>query len=175
MAQKLLIAVLILMLGLVGCSKSDDTKPGNNSNGGLNNNPNEAKGTDSKPKNENCNPISILADGTTGGCRIRLVTPSFCELVDVSSGKNYEIAWTTDGTTCETPWKIILAGNPASEKNSYETTISTNGGTITQKGGVIRINASAFEGLTSDNGHYHWVVKNFYGSHPASVNFVVKK
>lgn len=122
-----------------------------------------------------CAPVSVLPDNLSGGCRIRLVSPSFCDVVDVSAGKTYEIAWTTDGTVCETPWKIAVAGNPATEANSYEQQISTNGGTITQRGGVIRIDASAFNGLTSDNGTFHWVVKSHWGSHPGSRNFRVTR
>lgn len=124
---------------------------------------------------QGCTPETVLADNTTGGCRIRLVTPNTCAEVNLSDDKTYEFAWTTDGTTCETPWKVTLAGNPPTEDNQITYTVSTDGNMITQKGAVIPVGKAAFEGLRSDNGTYHWVVKSFYDSYPASKNFKVIK
>lgn len=134
--------------------------------GGGGNNPSE------------CRPQSIVADATAGGCTIRMVSPNFCDVVDVSRGQTYEVAWTTDGSTCETPWDVYLAGNPFNAEtgaNIIAYNVATNGDNITQKGAVIQIDASTFDGLTSDDGTYHWLVASFYGSHPASINFKVKK
>lgn len=119
--------------------------------------------------------MQAVPDETSGGCNIRLVTPAACAEVDLTNGKSYEVAWTTDGTGCETPWTIFILGNPPSETNGGSRELPTNGGTITQKGGIVNLIASDLDGITSDNGLYHWTIKSFYGSHPASVAFRVKK
>lgn len=119
---------------------------------------------------------SIVPDGSTAGCYIRLVSPQPCEEIDLSNGKSYEFAWTTDGSGCETPWTVIGAGNPASDANSVSVQLSENVEQgISKTGGVIRVTAADLASLKSDNGLYHWVVKSYYGSHPASVAFTVKQ
>lgn len=112
----------------------------------------------------------------SGGCSPRIVTPSTCADVDLTAGKVYEVAWTTDGSGCETPWTACLAGNPVSDANSACVKLSENvNAGITRTGGIANISASDFDGLTSDNGVYHLLVASFYGSHLGSVAFRVKK
>jgi hypothetical protein len=130
---------------------------------------------DAGSSNADCN-VSVVAAVPGQGCSIRMVTPNRCEQVDLSNGKSYEFAWTTDGTWCETPFKLYLAGNPVSEANSKVFSYSTNykNGMITHNGGLDALTAADFEGLTSDNGLYHWMLAGFHGSHPESQAFYVK-
>lgn len=124
---------------------------------------------------QNCNQVALAAE-VSGGCAIRLVTPGQCEEIDLRGGQSYEFAWTTDGTNCETPYTIIVAGNPPSEMNAKSWQLSTNVEQgITRNGGIINATANDLSGLTSDSGIYHWVVKGYYGSHPDSRTFRVKK
>ena len=127
-----------------------------------------------------CN-IVLVNDATTGGCHIRLVEPAACEEIDLSNGKEYTFGWTTDGTYCETPWTFYIAGNPANVmtgENIYWKDFSTDVSLgITHYGGLVRLSAASLDslGLTSDNGVYHWLVTGWYGSHPASRTFRVKR
>lgn len=119
---------------------------------------------------------SLVPDNTTGGCNIRLVTPAACETIDLSNGQVYEFAWTTDGTNCETPWTLQIAGDPLSEQNLVSGDFSTdvNAG-ITSMGGIVYISAQDVSILTSTSGLYHWTVSGFYGSYPASNAFYIKR
>ncbi len=125
--------------------------------------------------------VTLVQDNTTGGCHVRLQEPAACEEIDLSNGKEYLLGWTTDGTYCETPWTLYLAGNPANlatGNNIYSQQFSTDVSVgITHYGGLVRISAKTLTnlGLTSDNGIYHWVVVSWYGSHPASQAFRVKQ
>jgi hypothetical protein len=122
-----------------------------------------------------CDTVAV-PDDTKGGCNIRLVAPSACQEVDLTNGKVFEVGWTTDGTYCETPWKVAVFGNPPSDANSGYVSLSTNvSGGITHYGGILNVSAADLNGLTSYNGVYHWTVVSFYGSHPASIAFKVKK
>jgi|GEM_PF-2256406 len=155
--------VLGLAVSLAACSgKDDDKKAGGGGQGQT-----------------GCR-APVADDHTTGGCRIRLVTPGSCATVDVSGGKTYEFAWTTDGTTCELPYKAYLAGHPVTKNedgslnNVREFTIN-RGDTVSQTGGVIYVGAGAFEGLESDDGTYDWLIESFHRSGPASNVFRVTK
>ncbi len=125
----------------------------------------------------NCN--EVIAQGEdTGGCRIRLVSPTVCEEIDLSGGKTYEFAWTTDGTNCETPYKLYIAGNPVdlqSSENIKGWSLSAKAGEISGTGGVYYVSAAHLEGLQSQDGIYHWVVAGWYGSKPNTQTFRVKK
>lgn len=113
----------------------------------------------------------------TGGCAPRFATPTAtCEEIDLTGGKTYEIAWTTDGSGCETPWTLCAMGNPATEINGDCVTLSTdvNKG-ISRTGGLYYMKASDLDGMTSDNGVYHVLVASYYKSHKGSVAFRVKK
>jgi hypothetical protein len=120
-----------------------------------------------------CSTRPALQANITGGCRIRMVTPSNCEEINLANGQSFEFAWTTDGTGCETPFKIIAAGSPPTAENSVELSIPTNGAAITRQGGLINVTLAELKnlGLASDNGEFHWVVMSFHGSHPQSQVF----
>ena len=113
--------------------------------------------------------------------RIRLVTPAAGEEIDLTGGRAYEFAWTTNGVWYETPWFIYLAGNPANMitgENTYRVSRSENvSAGITHTGGLLYITAADIEatGVTTDNGFYHWVVAGWYGAHPSSQTFRIKK
>ncbi len=112
----------------------------------------------------------------TGGCNLRLVTPAACEEIDLSGGKSYEFAWTTDGAGCETPWTFYVAGNPVTDENTGGVQLSTDTSAgISGTGGVVRVTAADLGNLKSDNGLYHWTVRSFYGSQPPSNAFRIRK
>jgi hypothetical protein len=121
-----------------------------------------------------CPAQQLVPPAISGGCHVRLVTPAQCEVVDLRGGRTYEMAWTTDGTRCETPWTLQVAGEPLSAQNlrSAKLSINTEAG-ITSYGGILRISAADLEGLTSTSGLYHWSVASFYGSHPGAHTFQV--
>ncbi|MDO9103953.1 MAG: hypothetical protein Q7U57_03220 [Methylovulum sp.] len=127
-----------------------------------------------------CN-VALVPDNTSGGCYVRLVEPAACTEIDLTNGKTYLFGWTTDGSYCETPWRFYIAGNPANlvtGENIYWKDFSTDSSAgISHTGGLVRLSAAALDslGLTSDNGVYHWVVVSWFGSHPASQTFRVKK
>lgn len=104
------------------------------------------------------------------------MTPADCEEVDLTGGKTYELAWTTDGTGCETPWKLCVAGTPVSDPNStcVELSTDTSAG-ISKTGGILNITAADLAALSSESGVYHLLVTSFYGSHAGSVAFRVRK
>jgi hypothetical protein len=170
--MKTLITALSLTLALSACSGSDDKKSGSGTGGGGQGQ--TACGT----------PLTV--DHTSGGCRIRLVTPGQCSTVDVSGENIYEFAWTTDGTNCELPYTIYVAGHPASVTQNEDgsvtlenvfTTKINRSDFVSNTGGVIRVNRETFEGLgiTSDNGTYQWQVDSFYKSGPGSNIFRLVK
>jgi hypothetical protein len=156
---------LIALIAAVATTSCSQSGGGSGGNGGL-----------GKPGGGACSAQPALAANLTGGCRIRMVTPGDCAEVDLSNGQVYEFAWTTDGTGCETPFKIIAAGSPPTGENSVELTVPTNGPAITRQGGLINVTLAELKtlGLTSDNGEYHWVVMSFHGAHPQSQVFRVK-
>jgi len=119
---------------------------------------------------QTCGGIYFPAE-TSGGCRIRLVSPSPCETVDLSAGKTHEFAWTNDGTNCEGPYIISLAVTDGSESQSITEQINFNSGTVSGSGGVVTVGASDLEGISLKDGIYHWTVASFYGSRPASNPF----
>ena len=82
----------------------------------------------------------------------------------------------TGGAFCETPWTLAISGNPLTDTNYNYWSLSTNVERgISGTGGIINVTASDLSGLTTDNGLYHWVVSGYYGSHPDSRAFRVKK
>lgn len=153
---------LFISMAYCGCKK-DDKSPSSIPNP-----------TAQTPK-VNCD-TSIVANGHKGGCYPRLVTPAMCETIDLTNGKTYEFAWTTDGTNCETPWTFQIAGNPITPNNlkTWQLNEDLTAG-ITRYGGLINLKAADLDGLTTDNGLYHWTVASFYDSYPASKTFKVKQ
>lgn len=117
-----------------------------------------------------------IPPAVSGGCTPRIVTPAACEEVDLRGGRAYELAWTADGTGCETPWKLCVGGNPVSDPNSTCVDLATDTSAgISRTGGVLRVTAADLQGLTSTDGVYHLLVASFYGSHAGSVAFRVQK
>lgn len=114
----------------------------------------------------------------TGGCNISLAQPAACQVVDLTGGKTYSFEWTTNTTMCETPFYLVIAGNPPSDANSLTWSLSdgSNDGLIGKNtGGVWSISASSIAKLTSDNGIFHWGVSGYYGSHPDSRAIYIKR
>lgn len=133
-------------------------------------------GAGGAPQPSDCSAVALPAQ-VSGGCSIRLVTPSNCELIDLRGGKSYEFAWTTDTTMCETPFQLIVAGNPPTQDNALTWNFSdgSNNGLVGKNtGGLTWITAADLARLRSDNGIYHWVVAGWYGSHPDSQTFRVQ-
>jgi hypothetical protein len=123
-----------------------------------------------------CSDVVLPAEAV-GGCAIRLVTPARCEEIDLTGGQTYEFAWTTDTTECETPYELDLAGNPLSDENVVSWSLSENPdeGITRTGGGVYRVGAQDLAPLSTDSGIYHWVVLGYYGSHPDSQTFRVRR
>lgn len=163
--MKAFIATLGLALALSACSGKDDKK---SSGGGQGQTPSPQGG---------CR-APIADDNTTGGCRIRLVAPASCAEIDLTGGKTVRFEWTTDGTNCELPYKAYIAGNPVTRNddgslsNVAEYQINARPGEVSNTGGTVEVGAGAFQGVTSTDGTYDWVISSFHGSRPAS--FVVK-
>lgn len=113
-----------------------------------------------------------IPDNSMGGCRVRLVTPTECETIDLRGGRAYEFAWTTDGTGCELPWKFIILGTPLSETNGSLWTLSTDlEQGISSAGGIFYLRAGDFDGIEAQGGIYQWTVASFYGSSPEGRQF----
>jgi hypothetical protein len=125
-------------------------------------------------KKVECGVAPLMPSALTGGCNIRLVTPALCEEIDLSEGKAYQFAWTTDGAFCETPWELDISGTPMPENNLWWK-LNKNSGYITSTGGVISVTADNIAPLISNDGIYHWIISGYYGSHPASQAFRVRK
>ena len=121
-------------------------------------------------------PVLVQAE-ITGGCNITLLTPRPGETIDLRNGRSYEFAWTTNGTYCETPYQLYIAGNPANlqtGENIYSWSLSESSGQISKTGGGFRYFTSQdFEGIISNDGTHHWVTVGYHGSHPASQSFKV--
>ena len=181
------IAALTTCLGLAACttnsapsgtdslarpSGSGQSDSGSGANGAHASGSQDGPG--STPPSVCTEPVAV-AD-ISGGCAPRLVTPAACTEIDLTEGKTYEFAWTTDGSGCETPWTLFLAGNPATAENTVTVQLSTNTAEgVSKTGGVAYATANDFAQLRTDNGLYHWMVASHYGSHPASAAFTVKK
>jgi hypothetical protein len=164
----------LTLAGLLACTvRTTDSSSGSGTSGSATNS--DAGATGDGGGAGAC-PAQAIPPAVSGACVPRFVTPSACEVVDLSGGKTYELAWTTGGTGCETPWKLCAAGNPVSDPNStcVDLNVDVNAG-ISRTGGVYRINATSLAGLSSDNGYYHVLVTSFFGSHNGTVAFYVKK
>ncbi|MBL9039131.1 MAG: hypothetical protein JNG84_11485 [Archangium sp.] len=138
-----------------------------------------------------------LVDGS-GGCRLRIVGPANCTTLSFSAGF-VELAWTTEGTFCEGPHRVFIAGHPASTWEGGNAIVqeltSTNGsensvpGSTTSTyamtrniGGYVHLTLADLRlitsNLTSTTGQYHWGVAGFYdidngGSRAASRTFTL--
>ena len=136
---------------------------------------NTSSKSNKKISSSDCNVVHLPAENT-GGCRIKLITPANCEEIDLSNGKTYQFAWQTGGTFCETPFKLYIAGNPVSDENTRMWQYSTKAGQVSRTGGGYdEVSLQNLSQLKSNNGIYHWVVTGWFGSHPNSQTFRVKK
>jgi len=126
-----------------------------------------------------CGEAFVQENDTGAGCRIRLVSPANCEEIDLSNGKTYNFEWTTDGSTCETPWKIYLAVPPANAQTgenvyTFSYSVDVPGG-ITRTSGIVPVSAETFQGLDPKGGYFHWTVAGYYGAFPQSRAFRIKR
>jgi hypothetical protein len=169
--MKWIYALAIFLLIHLSCKK-DENKT---ASGTMSTSTSTTSSTGSGTNPVKCD-TSVVQDGRKNGCYPRLVTPAMCETIDLRNGKVYEFAWTTDGTICETPWTFQIAGNPITAQNVKTWSLATNVDQgITKYGGIINVSLLNLEGLTTDNGLYHWTVTSFYDSYPASQTFKLSK
>jgi hypothetical protein len=119
-----------------------------------------------------CPSTSPLAAEWSGGCQMSLST-AVCSTADLTGGKSFELAWSTNTTFCEGPHTVYLGGDPPS---SWQTgnlvtfsILSTVGpdarqGMTRNIGGYLNINAQDLANLTSASGVYYYRVASFHGS-----------
>ena len=95
-------------------------------------------------------------DQVNTGCNLNIDLPKDCATVSLNS----EFSWI--GDACHTPYYLQVTGSPPSEDVYNEIQVNT-----------IPINANAWaepfglnfiDGLTTDNGWYHWRICNAYGN-----------
>ena len=118
----------------------------------------------------------------TGGCYLTLTTATNCQTLDASATGYYEFAWTTRGTFCEGPVKILITGSPPSSwlyGNNYLLYTLSSGTSYwswmdRSSGGYIHLTPSDLSGLTSDNGQYTWGLQSYYGSSSGSGIFTLR-
>lgn len=122
--------------------------------------------------NGDCPTTPVIAAAPTGGCNLTLVTP-VCATGDITGGKTFELAWSTNQTFCEGPHTLLIAGDPPSSWQSGNVVefsiVSTIGpderqGMTRNIGGYLRIGPQDLDQLTSSNGIYHYQVLSFGGS-----------
>jgi hypothetical protein len=122
-----------------------------------------------------CGPQAI-PPALSGGCVPRFATPAVCQEVDLTNGRTFEVGWTTDGTGCETPWRLCAAGNPVSDANSACVSLSENvNAGISRTGGLYYLSAADLQGLTSTDGVFYLLVASFYQSHNGTLAFRVRR
>ena len=140
-------------------------------------------------------PVIAHVDGS-GGCTLRMVSPAPCSTVNFNTLGYVEFAWTTNTTFCEGPHHFLIGGNPPSSWNpptnngiswsltSTDGTVAamgTNGSTYAMTrnlGGLVHLVRADLAGVTSDNGQFHVIVRDFYdvtngGSLSDSVTFTI--
>lgn len=118
-----------------------------------------------------CSPTPAEPAAPTGGCNITLSTAA-CSTADLTGGKTFELAWSTNTTFCEGPHKLQIGGDPPSSwssGNAIEFSVSTQdpndrAGMTRNIGGYFRINAADLQGLTSTSGVFYYRVLSFSGS-----------
>ena len=118
----------------------------------------------------------------SGGCYLTLTTATNCQTLDAGTTGYYEFAWSTSGSFCESPMKILITGSPPDSwlygNNYLLYTISS--GTSNwywldrRIGGYILVSPNALAQLTTDNGQYTWGVQSYYGSGSGSGVFRLK-
>lgn len=124
----------------------------------------------------------ILPAAPAGGCTLTLTTATNCQTLNPSAAGYYEFAWSTRGTFCESPVKILIAGSPASSwqyGNNYVIYTVSTGTTYwswmdRSIGGYIQLLPSDLARLTSDTGQYSWGLQSYYGSYSGSGTFTLR-
>ena len=151
--------LIIIVASIISCKKKETASPSNTGNNGT---------------SVNCDIIEFPAVAGSG-CEPNLQTPGKCEEIDLTNGHEYEFAWqTNNGTWCETPWKLYIYGNPPAGNGLYWE-FSANAGSVSHTGGYVNMNANDIATLTSDNGLFHWYIEGWYGAHPDSRAFKIKR
>jgi hypothetical protein len=115
-----------------------------------------------------CPAAPLFAAAHTGGCRIDTTTPA-CSVADLTNGKSFELAWTTNFTFCEGPHEVFVTGDPPSAANSVSWKITSsytgNDASMTRdSGGFMLITAKDIAQVTSTSGIYYYGVASFGGS-----------
>jgi len=168
-------ALVLVALALIACSK-DDKKVTNS--GGITANA--------------CGRDSVVSGNEVGDCRIRLLSPTACQEVDLTNDKVFEFRWTTDGTDCPSQadgrmegFNIYVAGNPVTKNedgslNNVASKPLRLGGTIERSGGIAYVRARDLvdgEGnpITSTDGTFDWAIRSGLEAGPASVVFRIKR
>jgi hypothetical protein len=170
--------IVIVALAFAGCGKKEDDKKATTS-GGI-------------TVTDACKRTPVVQESVVGECKIRLLSPTHCQEVDLTNDKVVEFRWTTDGTECPSDqngqfagFNIYVAGNPLTQNydQSYNNLASAGlplGGDITRTTGVARIRARDLvdkdgKALTSTDGTYDWVVQSGLNSTPASIVIKIKR
>ena len=133
--------------------------------------PSQSTVSPSSTDTSSCSQV-VYPAAVSGGCRIRLVSPASCQEITFP----FQFEWTTDGSNCETPYKLYITGDPPLERY-FEWSLSENTGQISKTGGgfaTVSAEDLANVGVTSKSGVYHWVVMGYYGSHPDSQGFIAR-
>ncbi len=118
-----------------------------------------------------CPTTPVEPAAPASGCEITLST-AVCSTADLTGGKSFELAWSTNTTFCEGPHKLQIGGDPPSSwsgGNAVEISVSSQppdarAGMTRNIGGYFNINAQDIAGLTSSSGVYYYRVLSFYGS-----------
>jgi hypothetical protein len=126
-----------------------------------------------------CPTTPLLAAAHTGGCRIDTTTP-VCAVADLTNGRSFELAWTTNQTFCEGPHEVVVTGDPPSAANSVSWKITSsysgNDASMTRNsGGFMLITAKDLASISSTTGTYYYGVADFHGSRSEGRAFQVVK
>ncbi len=130
-----------------------------------------------------CPTTPVRPAAPSGGCTMSLVTP-VCSMADLTGGKVFELAWSTNMTFCEGPHTLYIAGDPPSSwetgnvvEFSIASTVGPNNrqGMTRNIGGYLNINSADLVGLTSSTGIYYYLVASYHGSASESRAFRVVK
>lgn len=164
--MKLVILTIGLTLAFAGCSKKDDKK--------------DVKATGGGGLTQTCR-APLADDHNSAGCKITLVSPTNCAEIDLTDGKTAVFEFKAEGADCRLPFTGHLAGHPVTrdENDRLGNVLSRNDMNFAD--GKFELSAANFEGLTSDDGTYDWLIENNLtgnprdGTGPASAVIRVKK
>ena len=114
----------------------------------------ENTGTRGETGAGNCPATAVQAE--TSGCTLNINQPGNCATV----GQNSEFSWI--GDACHTPYYVQITGSPPSEEVYNEIQVNTT--PINANAWGEPFGAKFINGLSSDDGWYHWRVCNAYGT-----------